>query len=136
MLFEVFDIKTYCHTIKSDVLSSGLACKEQSWKNKWFSWRLWNPHGCSIPCTYTLQSLMKSAIYLSSRRSVWYLWYLRQSGISIGGQTYWDGNLTPIRPNSLKRNENENVKTLWESLFHCFIRILFSYIDFFKNNKH
>lgn len=83
MLFEVFDIKTYCHTIKGDVFSeiietekehidgsSELACKEESWKKQVIFLKVVKPIWEPIPCTYTLQSLMRSPIHLSSRRSI------------------------------------------------------------------
>ena len=112
-----------------------LAYKEQPCKNKTFSFH----DGCETHmgthylCTHIPQSLMKSAIYFSSRRYFWYLCYLRQSWISIGGPTYSDGNITQISRDSLKTYGNENAQALWERwiLFPCFIPIYLLYTDFF-----
>ena len=113
-----------------------LAYKEQPWKNKTFSFQ----DGCETHmgthylCTHIPQSLMKRTIYLSSRRYFWYLCYLRQSWISIGGRTYSDGNITQISWDSLKTYGNENVQPLWERwiLFPCFIPIFLVCTDFKK----
>lgn len=117
-----------------------LAYKEQPWKNKTFSFH----DGCETHmgthylCTHIPQSLMKSAIYFSSRRYFWYLCYLRQSWISIGGPTYSEGNITQISQDSLKTYGNEMFKHCEKGEFYflaSFLSTCSTQIFFFLSNK-
>lgn len=89
-----------------------------------------NSHGYSLLYTHIPQCLMKISLPLNSRTHAWYLCHLRQTWISIGGQTQWNGNQTQISLNLRKKYENRNVKVFWEKddrifpLCSCFVSLL------------